>query len=1489
MVRSLLALLVAPVALGLVTVPVHAQSSAASATADVVGELGAPAADAAASRADLALRLSPASPGAVRFTVTVPDARFVEEPGATDGAVRVDLAGFDAFGDPGAPPLQRRVVTIAIPPLGPVRVSAVASDLVTREGTLLAPQPGIDRQGGAHEVPRTRAYTEAGSGTPVGARLLRIEWMRNQRVAIVALEPAAYEGASRRLTVARRIDVDVQVQPLGALGEPFEKDDPFERVYRTSLVNYEQGRAWRRPATRVLVETARRLGLNAEAAVLASAPDTGTVIAGRMWVKIAVRSSGFVSVNFSSLRATSLFNNEGSTFDRLRLFVLPGYPLLPQDGYCDSCAMREVALGVAFDDSNDTKFNSNSDAFFFYAQGPNGWGSDFDAGYADSVYLNHPYETKNYYYLTLSPNPNDPAAPPVPGTPQRIATDATRAPLGSEAAVTSFPDRVHFEEDNASEYWPDAAPGESTYGWEKWFWASITQGGSFEYTFDLPDADLTQTARFRLRDWGVTDNKASFNETPCGNLGYDHYLDVAFNGVTFPRKAFNGYVYDPGYNRQAVVNLDSTDAQPGTSDFLRTTNNVLHLSVPRLTFADCTGRVDQSALAWFEIYYRHLLRPQKDSLVFVSPGAAGPYRYSVGPFVKKTPPRLFDVTDPQRPVEILVRGDAMWDTTTRTLFFADTASVTHRYRIVPDSVISIARLASGEIADVPLSSYVENLRSTTAGADYVVIYYDGFSEAATALAEAREQSLPIVEHAPPYLTKAVPISAVYDQFSGGRTDPSAIRNFLRAAFVNWRVRPKFVLLLGDASYDYKNLKGQAATGRPGCLLPTFENDYDATPTILRQFVTDDRLMNVTDSTSYIPDFFGGRLPANDAQAALDVVQKLVRYESSAPMGEYRNAVVLLADDDVQGERCDNKLNWQHLQQTDDLNLHHIPSHMDRDYVYLHTYATGAGSTKPGARAALKSYLNGGVALFNYIGHGSPFKITDESVFIDSDAGQLQNGDKLFAFVAASCDVGKFNDPTVSSLGEQIVMTSKGGAFAVISATEQALSGSNVNLAKYMFDQIFNRGNVIAGYDTLTGVGQYHVPFSAALVAAKILAPGTGTTNNRKYQLMGDPAVTPNLPHYWSELSLFDTDGNPITQVARGQTVVFHGRVLDQPGGTPIASSGQVNVLIEDSAPTNSTRGNGWDVGCYGERVPATYRYAAGPMYHGNVTVTGGVFEGRFVVPMDATLGALGRVRAYAQGTSPADAKERDGVGAITTTLVAGTPPATDTKGPEITLRFDGGSQSVRPDATLRIDLRDDSGIMTTAHAPQNSIIVTLDDNTTSRTDVTSSYRCAADAYQHGIATFKLPNVATGHHKVTVSAADNLATGITAAQHRSSASLEFDVVDHASLRIAHAFVFPNPIRSEGAGAGGTFVVDARGDSLNAMVRIFTVSGRVVRTLSAFGRIGQVQLPWDGLDAEGEPLANGTYLFKVYANARDADGSSSPLQEDARVGRFVVLNR
>src|SRR4029077_12283193 len=115
-------------------------------------------------------------------------------------------------------------------------------------------------------------------------------------------------------------------------------------------------------------------------------------------------------------------------------------------------------------------------------------------------------------------------------------------------------------------------------------------------------------------------------------------------------------------------------------------------------------------------------------------------------------------------------------------------------------------------------------------------------------------------------TFSVPISALYDQFSGGRTDPSAIRNFLRAAFTSWNPRPAYVTFLGDGSYDFKNLTGQAPAGQPGTLIPSYENGYD--DLVARQFSTDDWLLNVDDPKVVIPDFYGGRIPAASADQAL---------------------------------------------------------------------------------------------------------------------------------------------------------------------------------------------------------------------------------------------------------------------------------------------------------------------------------------------------------------------------------------------------------------------------------------------------------------------------------------------------------------------------------------------------------------------------------------------------------------------------------------------
>ena len=1379
--------------------------------------------------------------------MSVPAPRIETLPGAPGrpAVARIGLEGYQDAAGSGAFALPSRLVVVAVPPLGEVRVSAVGADAEVHEGLLLAAARAVAPAG----------RVAAGAGSP--ARLLGIGWLRNQRVARIAIDPVGYDAAARRATLFRRVDVTVAVEPAADLGPPAEDPDPFESVYRGAVINYEQGRQWRRPSTRTLL--ARAAGPAGRLAAFAQAVPETSVYVGRTWIKIAIAQSGFYKVDFGRLRNFSLFTDDPTAvpLDSLRLFNWPGFPVLPVDSYCDSCDFREVAL--AFDDDGDHLFATNTDEFYFYAMGPNDWASLYDPARPESIYINHPYETSNYYYLARAT-----LEQPIGGTPARIPQVDGRILDPGLPTPATFPARVHLEQD--VEYFPNASPLYSTNDpalfWEKWFWRSLTQGGVMHVSADLPGADTLQPARLRATVWGLDYNAP---DPPYYKSIPDHFLDLSFNGVTMPTRVFDdmlAQVYDTTF----------TD--------LRTAGNQFTVAVENQSDPNNPDRVDRCGLAWFDLYYRRTFRPVKDRLDFDSPaGGNGDVLYRIGPFAGATPPYVLDVTEASRPARIQIPSDTThyaprpdgW-----YLSFQAAETSRRRYRVIPaDSVIA---LSATSLAEAPFTS-LENLRSRTERADYIVIYYDGFKAAADSLAAWRSQHLPLHGATAPFRTKTVPISALYDQFSGGRTDPAAIRNFLRAAYYNWNDggsprRPTYVTFLGDASYDFKNLTGRAPAGQPGCLVPTYEDNFDDNYIVRRQFVTDDWLLNVDNAGIVIPDFLGGRIPVDDPATALDVVRsKVLEYERSMPLGEWRNRVMLIADDDMQGDVPDPLL-WSHVRQTMRLDALFTPPHLDREYVYLHTYPTASGATKPAAKAALKQGVNDGVAIVNYVGHGSPFQLADERVLLDTDVGTLANSPRFTVFISASCDVGKFSDPTVQSLGERLITSTVGGAVGVISATELAFSGQNAELNQTIYRELFQRDTVDC---------QYHEPLAEALLKTK-----SGYFNEMKYQLMGDAATMVSLPRLWVDVALADSAGAPVSEVKRGQTLTYHGRVRSCPGGDPVSFDGVVGLLIEDSQEITTVK----DDFVYNSRRyvdSTTYYFRAGAMYRGDVGVRGGEFSGRFVVPMEAREGDRGRVRAYVEGRAAGEGFDTDGAGYLGARVSAGEAPAGDVTGPRISLSFEGGATTVRPDAVLKVDLYDPNGILTTDHTPQNGIIVTLDGNTTTRADITEAFRYAADSYQSGTARYPLPNLAQGAHTVSVSAADNLASGLSAGTHRARASLDFTVVDQPTLHIAHAYLFPNPTESVFGRGGGQFVVDAPGDSVNVLLRIYTASGRLIRTLTYLGGLGQVQMPWDGLDEEGQPLANGVYFFRVHVNPRDPDGSSSPRQKADADGRFVIVNR
>jgi hypothetical protein len=1411
-----------------------------------------------------AARLMSADPAGVHFIVDVPE--IAPTAALEDSTLStLAIAGFDSDGRPGTAALPMLVVSVAVPPSGRVSVSASGSAEETRSGVRLQALPWLARAGlpEAANTSSGAAAARTASARPL-ARVLDVSWMRDQRVARIAVMPATWQATNGTLTVQHRIEVDVRFDAAPAAANP--PADAFEEVYRDALLNYEQGRAWRRApsAARASVSRATMLpGIKAQAATLV--PDT-SLYAGRLWVKVAIPSTGFYKVEFAQLLNTRLF---GGRRDRplswIRAFTWPGLPVLPEDSYCDSCSYREVALqfvefptSVTNQPNKPDTLDDNREYFYFFALGPTDWGSLYDSSKPETTFVNHPYDTRNYVYVTLDSTAS------LPGPPLRIGTESVALSLDDTLTTptpANFPTREHVEVDDGSQYWPDASPvvgrnPDGTYqysgeAWEKFFWTSMTAPGGTQQQFNLPGLDPSAPVHVRVRAWGLSALVAGRDKT----FGYpDHSLDMQVGGVFFPNRTWDG---------QTSQTYDTTAAGTQFAETL----NALNLNVPKIPDPN-PRHFDRIGLAWIEAYYRRSFVPAADTLVFDSDPAGGTWLYRIRPFGSTSAPRIFDVTDPLQPVELMGSQYHQLGTSSWELLFKRTESGQRRYRIVTDA--SFALPPTANVFDAPNSS-LQNLRrlrdqhGNPVGGDFLLVYFDGFRSAADTLLQWRRYHLPAMAHAAPFDTFSVPISAIYDQFSGGRTDPSAIRNFLRAAFTYWTPRPTYVTILGNDSSDPKNLTGLAAAGMPGTLVPSYENGYD--DLVQRQFATDDWLLNVDDPRVVIPDFLGGRIPARDADDAIRYVRdKLLPYERAAPLGEWRDRVMLIADDNLQAGEPD-PIFWGHLQQTAALDRQGLPPELDRQYVYLHTYPDGSNHTKPLAKADIVSGLNDGVVLTNFIGHGSPYQLTDEAVFQILDAKALTNKTRQTVFVAASCDVGKFNnpDPAQQSMGEEMVLNPNGGAVVVVSATELAFSNLNGNLNLQLFQKLFSR-------DATTG--QFETPVSLALLSAK-----TGLANNQKYQVMGDAAVKPALPRYYVETTLRNNQAQPDSLALRGETMQIDGRLLDRPGGSLLTYNGTCRISVEDSAPVDTV------FPCFPTCI--TYPFRAAPVFLGDAAIQGGTFSIHFVTPMNATLGPRARVRLYDELTQGSFTP--DGVGSTAFSIAPGTPPANDHEGPRITLSFRGGATSVRPGAELHVDLFDQSGILITGHTQQNGIIVTLDDDSNRRADITSTFRYAANSYQSGSASFTLPGLTPGPHRVGVSAADNLAAGIAAPEHRSTATLDFEVTQSPVLKVTRAILFPNPIRSGGVAGGGQFVIDAPGDSVNVLLKVYTVAGRLIRTLESHGGLAQVQIPWDGLDAEGEPLARGTYLFKAQVYPRDPVGKSTAQGRAEAEGKLVVVGR
>ena len=334
------------------------------------------------------------------------------------------------------------------------------------------------------------------------------------------------------------------------------------------------------------------------------------------------------------------------------------------------------------------------------------------------------------------------------------------------------------------------------------------------------------------------------------------------------------------------------------------------------------------------------------------------------------------------------------------------------------------------------------------GADIIIISYSDLLESIRSLKELREQQ--------GWSVVLVDVQDLYDEFNFGAKSPWALKDFLTLAYGYWNPQPRYLILVGDTSYDPRNYLGYG--------------EFDLVPT---KFVDTEYLKTASDdwfvdfNDDQLPEMAVGRLPAESSEEAETIVSKIVSYEGAAGS---MNEALLVADvnDFIDFEGACGEVRRL------------LPGNITVREIFR-----GQSST---ARSDLLDLLNQGQSLVNYFGHGST-KIWKGNLLTSLDAWALTNSPNLPFLVSMTCLNGFFQDPNSESLAETFMKAPLGGAVAVWTSSGLTYPGGQISMNKELIQLLFNGQGLTIG---------------EAIMGAKQAAGNSDI--RRTWILFGDPTL-----------------------------------------------------------------------------------------------------------------------------------------------------------------------------------------------------------------------------------------------------------------------------------------------------------------------------------------------------------------------------------------------
>ncbi|MCQ2286798.1 MAG: type IX secretion system sortase PorU, partial [Bacteroidales bacterium] len=736
----------------------------------------------------------------------------------------------------------------------------------------------------------------------------------------------------------------------------------------------------------------------------------------------------------------------------------------------------------------------------------------------------------------------------------------------------------------------------------------------------------------------------------------------------------------------------------------------------------------------------------------------------------------------------------------------------------------------------------------TSDVDMIIVAHPNFISQANRLAQFRTENDGLS-------VKVVTPQQIYNEFSSGAQDVSAIRDYMKMIYDKSAVHPKYLLLFGRPSYDYR---GRMESN--GLYVPNYQLDASLSENSLRS--NDDYFALLDDGEGEngngLLDLGVGRFPVTSSSQAQIVVDKTITYSKKKNLVEtsnhsavsnfadWKNVVALVADDEDNAHIVAAE-SAAKIVEANNKNIN-----LDKIYLDAFQQVSSAGTQSyPDVNTAIDLRMNKGSLAFMYVGHSGVKGWAHERILDFQMINSWTNKYNQPLLLVMGCEFARY-DRSVLSPADRILINSKGGAVAVVSTSRVAFSGSNQTYGDNYFKKLFVKEN-----------NQYPTIGELNRIAKNAYGGMTGGNLNGIAMIitLGDPALRLAFPEFVVHTD--SINGQMVTALSDTMKalskVTISGSVVDENGSLMSDFNGNLFPTVFDKKMKSATLQND-------EESPyLEFDVQKNVIFKGNCSVKNGKFSFSFVVPKDINFSyGNGRISYYARSSS------KDATGFFDEMIVGGqdTAAINDSQGPEMDLYLNdenfvnGGMTDENP--TLIVKLKDDYGINTTGNGIGHDLVAILDDETDNQIVLNDYYVTEQDSFNTGTVRYPYKKLSLGDHKLKVRAWDIL-------NNVSEQTLSFTVVSDAKLTLDHILNYPNPFTTN---TDFYFEHNRPGVSLDILIQIFTVSGKLVRTLESTQTTeGTRCMPihWDGRDDFGDRLGKGTYIYRL--RVRDANGDLS----------------